>query len=127
MFSASGPSNRSWSNALGAPTWRDGGILRDVWGTGPDDVWVLDSIGVVHRWDGVEWSPLPFEAAAHSLRGSRLEDLWLAGPGGRIFHWDGIELQLASSGTTRDLFGLWAGGDDTVWAVGEVATILRMP
>lgn len=64
--------------------------------------------------------------------GNRLNDavvvapgeVWAVGDAGTILHRSGNAYTLAASGTTRNLYGIWANGNE-LYVVGEAGTILH--
>ena len=64
------------------------GVKRasDIWGTGPNDVWFVSTLGRVHHWDGTTlaitattntWDVLPNNL--HAVSGSGPDDVWVVG------------------------------------------------
>jgi len=100
-----------------------------VGGTAADDVWVVGADGkagpVVQHFDGTAWE--------RKVTGSRGDLWWVhAIPGGAayfggenatVLRYDGAEFtRMRTPGVARDtVFGVWASGDDDVWAVGSSA------
>lgn len=97
-----------------------------VWGSGPNDVWVVGQRGAVVHWDGTSWSEELIGASVDMI------SLWGTGPdrivvvGGRgngtFFTYDGSswqegEIPLGLPG----LNGVWVG--ESIHVVGEQGTI----
>ena len=97
-----------------------------VWGSGPNDVWVVGQRGAVVHWDGTEWTEVLIGASVDMI------SLWGTGPdriavvGGRgngtFYTYDGSswqegEIPLGLPG----LNGVWV--DDQIHVVGEQGTI----
>ncbi len=101
--------------------------LPGVWGTGPNDVWIVGSAGTILRWNGSTWSTVA-SATSEWLSvpsGNGPDDVWIVGTGGTILRWDGSRLSAVASGTTQALFGVWTSGPSDAWAVGASGTILH--
>jgi len=117
-----------------APAWATvyegkdlGGAVLSVWGSGPDDVFVvggpLGNSGfeaVVQHFDGVSWETLAPGGADSFwwVSGTGPKDVWMSGEHGRITHWDGLTFHTFAPLTTSTLWGVWPAGPDDVWAVG---------
>jgi cysteine-rich repeat protein len=101
--------------------------LRGVWGSGPDDVFVVGDGGVIlHRTrDG-------WQRAAEGLTTAKLAAVWGSGPGdvfavgeaGTILHYDGQRWSRMAADSTLTLEGIWGSGPGHVIAVGRSGTIL---
>jgi hypothetical protein len=104
--------------------------VAQIWGSGPSDVWAFgtDGVGgtVLLHYDGVGWSPAtPAASPLSGISGTSATDAWLVGPLGAIQHWDGTSWTIVPSGTTNDLYRVWARTAADAWAVGANGTILR--
>jgi hypothetical protein len=108
----------------------DAATLFGVWGSGPDDVWVvgsdvsLTSDGArAWHYDGVAWSAvaLPPAAAAVSalfkVWGRGADDVWMCGAHGMVLRWQGEGWTVVPTGSTAELFTV-SGSDDEVWVAG---------
>jgi hypothetical protein len=129
----------------------DDDILTAVAARAADDAWAvgywLAGPGnpvhtLVERWDGTAWRIVPSPdpgAAFNALFGVAAlgpDDAWAVGstaksPSGPfhplVVHWDGSAWAVVSTpappaSTDAELFGVSAGGDGSVWAVGYRAT-----
>jgi hypothetical protein len=117
--------------ALGAPLSSTN--LSDVWGSGPDDVWVvggnpngpLGEGGSILHWDGSSWSvpPVSFAIAIYyapfltTIWGSGRDDVWAAG-GGWLLHWDGATWSRVQIPGVAMITRVWGSRPNDVWAVG---------
>lgn len=99
------------------------GALSGVWGSGPDDVWVVggtpDRADVFH-FDGAGWSPVsaPDTGLLVWVYGFGPDDAIAVGVGGGVARWDGANWEAVDSGTTADLWGVWGRAPDDLWIVG---------
>lgn len=101
----------------------DDGVLLGVWGSSPEDVWVVggqvDRAVVLHG-DGVSWRAMDVSATSllNNVYGFSDHDVYAVGEHGLILHWDGIAWQQVESGTDLTLNGVWGVSGDDVWIVG---------
>lgn len=117
----------------------DAATLFGVWGSGPEDVWVvgsdvsLTSDGArAWHYDGAAWSAvgLPAEAAAVSalfkVWGRGADDVWMCGAHGMVLRWRGAAWEVVPTGSTAELFTV-SGSEDEIWVAGGAGagTILR--
>lgn len=100
------------------------GAMSGVWGTGPDDVWVVggspDAAAIFHH-DGTDWTEEAVPAGVPLLvwvYGFASDDVWSVGTEGKIVHWDGSAWSEVDSGTTQDLWGVFGFSPDDFWVVG---------
>ncbi len=107
--------------------------LFGVWGTGPDDVWVVGGNSgagtrlandVIRHFDGRAWSgddaPPPRGAAFFKIWGAAAGDFWVVGEGGTLWHhgatgWDDHSAEV---GTRDALTTVHGCGADEAYAVG---------
>lgn len=100
-----------------------GAALSGVWGSGPDDVWMVGgdagSATIVHG-DGAAWSevPAPDVGLLVWVFGFGPDDAIAVGVGGGAARWDGAAWSVVDTGTTTDLWGVWGAGPDDLWVVG---------
>ncbi|MCA9495177.1 MAG: hypothetical protein KC621_34855 [Myxococcales bacterium] len=98
----------------------------DVWGSGPDDVWILDQAqSAVHHWDGTSFTQETVEGAylPYRLAGAGGE-IWVTGYEGSVHHrsasgvWDTVKETLSSQTVVdmeEDASGArWFATNDTV-------------
>ena len=111
-----------------APDWltSDSRELRGVWGTAPDDVWVVGSFGTVLHWDGATWTSVATGSTAHleSVWCAARDQVWIVGEIGTILHWDGTTWDVRSV-TDVDLHAVRGISADDIWAVGDAGTTFR--
>ena len=98
------------------------GVFFKVWGSGPDDVFMVGQRGAVVHWDGERLTE-QFAGTASDLIG-----VWGTGPdrvvavGGRnnaaVVLWDGTAWRSLDVGRFTGLNGVWLA-DDTVHVVGN--------
>lgn len=99
------------------------GALSGVWGSGPDDIWMVGGqpgSAEIYHYDGAAWSPVPSPDVALLVwvYGFGPDDVWSVGEEGAVVHWDGDSWTAFDSGTTEDLWGVWGAAPDDLWIVG---------
>jgi PKD repeat protein len=103
-----------------------------VWGRSPTEAYAASINGIVRRYDGARWSPMP------QIGAPSLFDIWgpataegqpttafAVGSNGWIMRLDGSSWNYMPSGTGAPLFGVWGTSSTNVFAVGNSGTILR--
>ena len=67
-------------------------VLKGVWGSGPNDVWVVGSGGSISHWDGTAWTltPTGSKNTFHAVWGSGPNDVWAVSMTDAIFHSTGF-------------------------------------
>lgn len=103
-------------------------LLRAIWGSAPNDLFIVGEAGTILRYDGVRWYEMdsPTTVALRSVWGTGPTDVYAAGDEGVLLHFDGAAWTPVPSPTDRLLIQLWgAPGDADVFAVGVVTTILN--
>jgi hypothetical protein len=104
---------------------------RAIWGSGPDDVWVLG--GKALRWDGSAWTAMlsSMFSPMNAVWGSGPNDVWLVGgqPGNpgpiSYLHYDGASFDPDPPLSPYAPLGLWGTSANDVFAVGEAGMILH--
>lgn len=99
--------------------------LMSVWGTGPQDVFVVGQPGVILHYDG-DWTltSVP-DTTLTAVWGASATDVYACGHNGAIWHYDGAGWSRQASGTGRDLFDIGRGPYGEIYAVGKQGTVLR--
>lgn len=98
--------------------------LFGVWGSAPDDVFIVggsEDEAVIHHYDGSEWSrmdPPEGVAALIWVTGFGPDDVYAVGLRGAVVHYDGSEWRALDSGTEDDLWGIFGFDDSEMWLVG---------
>ena len=129
--SASGTDSASDTSDPGATvTWADAfdtsttGALSGVWGTAPDDVWIVGGVpaqGEAWHYDGSSWSEVDVPAGVGLLvwvHGFATDNVWAVGVDGAAAHWDGTAWSAIDLGVTEDLWGIYGLAEDDMWIVG---------
>jgi hypothetical protein len=117
---------------FGGATWTEftttaaSGDALDMWGTAPDDAWLVGSAGAIHHFDGATFTAVESPVTTDLLRvfGRAVDDVYAVGQLGTILHYDGNEWSVEASGTTLD-FNDIVFTEDSVQVVAWGTTILR--
>ncbi len=66
--------------------------LSSVWGSGPNDVWVVGAAGTALHWDGSAWTTMTVGTtqSLYAVWGSGPNDVWAVSTPGAIFHTNGF-------------------------------------
>ena len=100
------------------------GALSGVWGTAPDDVWIVGGVteqGEAYHYDGTSWSEVPVPTGVGLLvwvYGFASDDVWAVGVDGAGAHWDGSAWTAVDFGTEEDLWGVFGLANNDLWIVG---------
>jgi hypothetical protein len=99
-----------------------------VWGTGPDDFFVVGSRGVIMRYrPGRPWTvwELVSRANLEAVWGTSVGDIYAVGQDGVIMHFDGFVWEAMESNTSSQLQAIHGRGAADVYAVGHGGTIVH--
>jgi len=98
-----------------------------VWGSGPTDVWVSSTFGLVH-YDGTAWSSVDDNEVgfgATSVWGTGPNDIWIATDDDRAVHYDGSVYETVESKGrfVGSIVAVWGTEPNDVWSVGTAGSI----
>lgn len=116
-------STASWEPAFDTSAT---GALSGVWGTGPDDIFIVggtDVQGEIYHYDGTGWSPMEVPEGLGLLvwsYGFGPDDVYTVGVDGSMAHYDGTAWTPIDTGTDADLWGVWGTSGSDLWVVGGV-------
>lgn len=110
--------------------------LNSIWGTGPDDVWIVGSPDTVLHWDGKSVAPakLDTKQSIFGIWGSSNADLWAFSTSHSMWHSAGYpdgdagwerasdDTGLNDGGFPLPVYGMWGTSASDVWAVGASIT-----
>lgn len=150
--SADSVSTSDTANTLPSYIWREAfptpqgvvGSLSGVWGTGPNDVFVvggsdratqmgtsdtdgiLDRFGEIYHYDGTDWTQMAVPDGTDLLvwaYGFAPNDVYAVGRTGSGLHYNGTEWRPLADvwddiPTDEDLWGIWGTAPDDMWLVG---------
>ena len=102
--------------------------LLDVWGTGPDDVYVVGQPNVLLHWNGSAWTLVDGIGpdVLTAVWGTGTGTVYAVGHGGAILRGSGTSFTGMASGTEENLYDVGAGPYDAIYAVGEKGAIRRL-
>lgn len=113
------PQPPRWDVAFEDP---QAGSLSSVWGTGPQDVFVVGggADGVVYHYDGQQWAPMtvPQVPLLVWVYGFSPSDVYAVGVGGGALHYNGTNWERLDTGLTDDLWGVFGLATNDLWVVG---------
>lgn len=117
------------------------GAVYGIWGSGPNDVWMVGSKGTTNMsfsshtnglaatdggmpaWTEVDTATF---SVLNAVWGTGPNDVWAVGNSGAIRHYTGgATWEIVESPTSQNLRGVWAAATDDAWAVGENGTVLH--
>jgi hypothetical protein len=100
-------------------------VLRDVWGVGPDNIWIVGDGGRLFHFDGDTWQQVDAGTSAnlYSVYATSPTDVWIAGDAGTILHYNGQGWKSNSPAAGQAFSDIWTAGPGDVWAVGFDGTI----
>lgn len=108
-----------------------GGALRAIWGRSDRDIYCVGEGGAILHFDGTSWQ----QTSAAELSGAELmavwgpasspSELWVVGKNGLIAQRRGSTWQRFTGQTLSNLWGLWGGPAQDVWAVGDGGLVLH--
>ncbi len=115
----------------GAPAARAQADFKGIWGSGPNDIWVVGDRPVALHYDGTTWNEVPLGV---NLNGSTLNAVWGSGPrdvfavgdNGMIIHWDGTRWARQQAPTSNQLVAVAGRSATDVFALAQ-STDDRMP
>jgi hypothetical protein len=94
--------------------------VNALWGSAPDDVWLVGDYGTLHHWDGVRWTSLGFGIEhIRDVDGCASDDVWAVGHHGLVLHWNGEGWTRAPLSLDTNFRAVactpqrtWVGGED---------------
>lgn len=102
----------------------DDTALSGVWGSGPDDVYMVggdETRGAVYHYDGTDWTEDTSVDTPDLLVwvfGFGADDVWIVGETGTVLHGSFGSWAEVDSGTEAPLWGVWGSDPDDAWVVG---------
>jgi hypothetical protein len=103
--------------------------LQGVWGSGPQDIWMVGREGTIVNNDGTGWEriyPISVgDEGFYAVWGSDPGIFWMAGSYGALYYDYYGSCGQVGAPTNEHLYDLWGTGMENVWAVGNNGTILH--
>jgi len=115
-------------------TTMDSGMSGDeifgVWGTGPDNVYVVTRLlSAILHYDGDSWtkdflggSSFP---ALRAISGTGPNNIFVGGDSGKVIRYNGTEWKEQNTGFSDRIYGLYCAAEDDVFAATEGGKIYR--
>ncbi len=113
-----------WHNPL-----PQGNSLYGIWGSGPDDIFAVGTVGTVLHFDGSQWRHMESGTSItlESVWGSGPNDVYAAGWGGEatglVIHYDGTRWSSVLNFEDADLHSVWGSGPNDVYVDSSDANI----
>jgi hypothetical protein len=110
-----------WSESFPAD---DVGWLLNVGGSSPTDIYAVGGspeAGVAMHYDGDRWSEVDLGVSVPLLtwiHATSPTEAMAVGFAGTAVRWDGSSWTVLPTPTDEDLWGVWGGSPDNLWAVG---------
>ncbi len=85
------------------PVW-----LYSVWGSGPDDVFIVGQPGIIRHWNGSSWQvqAAPTQERLTAVWGRSANEVYACGHKGVILRYNGSSWSTMNSGTNQNLFAI---------------------
>lgn len=107
--------------------------LRQVWGSGPNDIFLIEGPSAIIHYDGSAWSQMPNTSnmPLYGLWGSGPNDIYavgytdislLTGPNSVILHYDGSQWTESARVSSAMLVDGWSCGPNDVYIVGAAGS-----
>lgn len=123
------------------PLDSQGAVSLDVWGSAPNDVWMVGNGGMIRRWDGNGLVALTSGTTSNlsSVWGLDSKNIWVgaddgsdanhvwavSSDSGQVSYWNGVTWTLQDTGTKRGLYAVWGSDSRNVWASGSTGKIVH--
>jgi hypothetical protein len=100
-----------------------------IWGSAPDDIWLVGSGERIYHFDGSDVVEIPNDSPAGTIfsdiHGSGPDDIWAVGTNGKAKHYDGMAWVTVTTASVSDIDDVWVAPDGNAWAVGENGIVMR--
>jgi len=100
----------------------------DIWGSSPDNIYIVGRYGEVLHFNGYVWDFLDFGfddlIKVWGAADTQEPHVYISN-GDEIFHFDGNYWIDISNGSMPSISSIWADADDNVYAVGSDGAVLR--
>lgn len=99
--------------------------FRAVWGTSPNNVWVVGHGGTIMHWDGALFSPVQSgtNSDLFSIWGTGPSDFWVGSTNGLVLRWNGTTFTPMTITGAQDITAIWGSGLKDVWFVDGTSTL----
>jgi len=102
--------------------------LLDIWGTGPNDIYIVGRPGILLHWNGTLWDPVDLGTSETltAVWGAAADDVYVVGHKGLVYHYNGSGWSQMGSGTGLDLFAVGRGPGDGIYICGKWGVLRRL-
>jgi hypothetical protein len=115
--------------------------INGVWGSGPNDVWIVGSPDLILHWEGTHLTrstahradvPLATKQTLFGVWGSGANDVWTFNAGDSLWHTGGADLWSASRTDAPPpkpslITAMWGRSANDIWAVGPLSYTTLAP
>jgi hypothetical protein len=95
-------------------------LVRSIWGSAANDVWIGGENGMLFHWDGRSWESAPSFSNGYiaQLAGNRANNLYarLAGSS-TLYHWDGGQWSALQPEIIAPFQDIWIDAADQIWGI----------
>ncbi|MCG3173991.1 MAG: hypothetical protein GMKNLPBB_02208 [Myxococcota bacterium] len=101
------------------------GIIRGVWGSGKNSVYVSgDGMAL---WNGNSWERvnLPATGRLNAIWGANADDIWAVGENGFMVHYDGLRWNFVTPPIREDMKAITGTASNNIYAVSEKGSVLH--
>jgi hypothetical protein len=109
----------SWKRTLAGSPFK-----TSIWGSGPSDIYALDTFGLVH-FDGSMWTEVRLDAGGGGgqVWGTGASDVWVMTDSSDLSHFDGASWRTVETDLFGDLAAVWGPASNDLWAAGSAGSI----
>ncbi|MBU0742710.1 hypothetical protein KKG45_04240 [bacterium] len=98
-----------------------------IWGSGPDDVFMVGRPGFILHFDGGTWTRTDVAASTlTTVWGTGPSDVYACGHAGALFHFDGTAWSRMDSGTDMNLYDVGEGPYGEIYTVGHDGVLKKL-
>ncbi len=104
------------------------GLIRDIWGPAPDDIYIVGDFNGIHRRREGDWSTVNAPGVfLGGIWGSSANDIWAVGSSGTVRRYDGETWTGTTNteGVATMLWAVWGSSSSDVWIVGDGGWVLH--
>ncbi len=102
--------------------------LLDIWGSGPDDIYIVGRPGVLLHWNGTEWAlqSLGTSETLTAVWGTGPTDVFVVGHKGLVYHFNGSGWSQMGSGTSRNRLLRRRGPGNAIYIAAKRRSLFRL-
>lgn len=100
--------------------------IMSIWGSGPDDVYMVGNPGFILHWDGTDWTRTDLtDETLTTVWGDGEGEVYICGHAGLIYRKSGSNWTRQDSGTEENLYDIGRGPNGDLYAVGYNGALRR--